>query len=149
MRYGSVSGKPDRAAGSREVERRTIVPETNRDGPVEPQRLDSADSDSDISVKPPSNRDSWDGIELKDLRAAFRKLEESKTHFVKRVQEIRRISSENASTRTQAELKMKDAQDQLAESNTQLRAIKEEVSSLRAELNTANGLLEEIDKTLA
>ena len=125
-----------------------MVPETNQDDPVEPQRFDSADSDSDIAGKPPSKRDSSDGIGLKDLRAAFRRLEESKTRFIKRIQEIRRMSSENASTRTQAELKQKDAQDQLAQSNGQLRTLGEEVSSLRAELDTAKGLLEEIDKTL-
>ena len=135
------------AAGSREVERRMTVPETNQERSGEAQRLDTADSNLNIADVP-SEQNSSGGIELKDLRAAFRKLEESKTRFITRIQEIRRMASDDANTKTQAELKMKDAQDQLAESNKQLGALKEEVSALQAELNTAKGLLEEIDKTL-
>ena len=123
------------------------MPETNQERSGEAQRLDTADSNLNIADVP-SEQNSSGGIELKDLRAAFRKLEESKTRFITRIQEIRRMASDDANTKTQAELKMKDAQDQLAESNKQLGALKEEVSALQAELNTAKGLLEEIDKTL-
>ena len=124
------------------------MPETNQERPVAPRQFDSADPGPDTPSGPTSERSGSNGMEIKDLRAAFHKLEESKSRFVKRIQEIRRVSSTNADVRAHAELELKNAQHQLAQSNGQLSVLKDEVSSLRAELNTAKGLLEEIDRTL-
>lgn len=88
-------------------------------------------------------------LELRDLRAVFRKFEESKTSIVARVLEIRRTSGNNAHAKAQAELELKDALEQLAESNKQLKIAGDKASSLEAELSTAKRLLEEIDETLA
>ena len=128
-------------AAVRGVERRKMVPETN-------QELSAGTQQPDIADESPSERGRSDGIELKGLRAAFRKLEESKEHIVSRVMEIRRVSADNAGARAQVESDVKDTKDQLAESNRLLRDLKQEVSTLKAELNTARALLEEIDKTL-
>ncbi len=123
-------------------------PEPNQERPAEAQQLGSADSVPETEDNAPADSDSTERISLKDLRVAFRNLEKSKARIIERIEEIRRVSSDDANTKAQAELQLQDAQDQLSESNRRLKALEEESSSLRAELDTAKGLLEEIDKTL-
>ena len=88
-------------------------------------------------------------LSLKNLRAAFRKFEESKADIVARITEIRRTAGNSAHEKAQAELELKDTREQLAESNRQLMIVQNELSSLKTELDSAKKLLDEIDKTLA
>lgn len=101
------------------------------------------------AAEPSAEAAGTDRIEIKDLRAAFRKMEDAKEYLIKRVSALRRESDDNIQTMAQAELQMGRAQHETTESNKRMRTLEEEVSSLRAELNTAKTLLEEIDKTLA
>jgi phage shock protein A len=76
-------------------------------------------------------------IDVKSLRAAFRKFESSKTHVIKRIRELREEAETN-----------REAREELDGADNRAKELEDEVAALQAELDAATTLLDEIDETI-
>lgn len=85
---------------------------------------------------------------VRSLRAVFRKLEDSKTHVIGRIRDLHFEADKNRHDRERIELELKDRITRTAGSEDKIRALEEEVASLRSDLSAAQEMLEEIDNTL-
>ena len=87
-------------------------------------------------------------VSVRSLNAVFRKLEDSKAHVIDRIRNLRYEAKESVREKDQLESELKNRISQTAGSEDKIKALEEEVASLRSELDIAREMLEEIDKTL-
>lgn len=87
-------------------------------------------------------------INIKALRAVFRRMEDSKDRVVSGIQRLNRTSEEALREKENTDNRLEEALEQLADARQKIRELEGELSTLKREFGTAAELLNKLDETI-